>query len=161
VSSRQPEPRSEAARDAAVRELDRRKPTDEATGRVARLLAEGLSIGEVAERATMLGDTAMLAAARRELAYLVMPGDNGTRNRFAQPGEMGELLRSVDTALAETEIDRGERKALRELVDVAYSSAGVEEAAEVATKTLDDPASVGGARIAYAYVSGETGDAAA
>jgi hypothetical protein len=52
---------------------------------------------------------------------------------------MGELLRSVDTALAETEIDRGERKALRELVDVAYSSAGVEEAAEVATKTLDDP----------------------
>lgn len=28
----------EAARDAAVRELDRRKPTDEATGRVARLL---------------------------------------------------------------------------------------------------------------------------
>jgi hypothetical protein len=42
---------------------------------------------------------------------------------------MGELLRSVDTALAETEIDRGERKALRELVDVAYSSAGVEDEA--------------------------------
>jgi hypothetical protein len=74
---------------------------------------------------------------------------------------MGELLRSVDTALAETEIDRGERKALRELVDVAYSSAGVEEAAEVATKTLDDPASVGGARISYAYASGETGRDAA
>jgi len=150
----------EAARDEATRSLDRHKVKPEASTRVQRLLDSGVSLGEVIERAKALGDVETLAAARAEVGYLTMDGEGGARNRFAAPGELGELAKAADLSLAALS---SERRPLVELVEFAHDrSGGVEEAGQLAMRAIEGDPNVGRARLEYAYAANETGrDAAA
>jgi hypothetical protein len=149
----------EAARDEADRALSKHRVKPEASVRVRRLLDEGVSLGEVLERAKALGDVETLAAARAEVGYLTMGGEGGARNRFAAPGELGALARAADLSLAALS---SERRPLTALVELAHDrSGGVEEAGQLAMRAIEGDPNVGRARIEFAYAAGETGDAAA
>lgn len=140
------------ARTFADRELAREKPTEASSARVRRMLDQGLAPGQIADRARELGDRKTLAAVRDELAYLHLSGEGkGQATRFAQPGEVGRLLRTVDTHLADLEPDR-ERRELHALIELAYGGGGLKQAEELAVKGVSgDP--VGRERIAMAYAS--------
>jgi hypothetical protein len=149
----------EAARDEADRALSKHRVKPEASVRVRRLLDEGVSLGEVLERAKALGDVETLAAARAEVGYLTMGGEGGARNRFAAPGELGALARAADLSLAALS---SERRPLTALVELAHDrSGGVEEAGQLAMRAIEGDPNVGRSRIEFAYAAGETGDAAA
>jgi hypothetical protein len=87
----------EAARDEADRALSKHRVKPEASVRVRRLLDEGVSLGEVLERAKALGDVETLAAARAEVGYLTMGGEGGARNR-SQPRESWARWRGLPTS---------------------------------------------------------------
>ena len=123
-----------------------------AEARLSRLIAQGLSLGDVIDRAQQHGDRELLAAAYGELRYLAIPGRNGSSKFVDAP----ELKKAAALALAEL-APGTEREALVEALQLADSN-GVEAAGRVAARAFTGAGPV--SRLEYAYALSDIGDAA-